>query len=119
MFATRATVHTTLQATPCQLVFGRDTILNTQFDANWKLIKQRKQEMIKKNNQRENSTRIPHEYKPGDKVLLRRDDKAKFKHNPYDGPYEVVRANDNGTVVMKKGAVTETINIRLLKPYNK
>ena len=29
MFATRATVHTTLQATPSQLVFGCDAILNT------------------------------------------------------------------------------------------
>ena len=38
MFALRATYHTTLQATPMQLVFGRDAILNTQFKANWKLI---------------------------------------------------------------------------------
>ena len=28
MFAMRATVHTTLQATPSQLVFGRDSMLN-------------------------------------------------------------------------------------------
>jgi hypothetical protein len=28
MFAIRATYHTTLQATPMQLVFGRDSILN-------------------------------------------------------------------------------------------
>ena len=34
MFATHATVHTTLQATPAQLVFGRDAILNTTFEAN-------------------------------------------------------------------------------------
>eukprot|EP00957_Ditylum_brightwellii_P026109 1974107-Ditylum_brightwellii.AAC.1 len=27
-FVTRATVHTTMQATPMQLVFGRDTVLN-------------------------------------------------------------------------------------------
>ena len=38
MFAVRATYHTTLQATPTQLVFGRDAILNTQFEANWNLI---------------------------------------------------------------------------------
>ena len=31
MFALRATYHTTLQATPMQLVFGRDAILNIQF----------------------------------------------------------------------------------------
>ena len=43
MFAVRATYHTTMQATPAQLVFGRDAILNTKFEANWTLIKQRKQ----------------------------------------------------------------------------
>jgi transposase InsO family protein len=38
MFAIRATYHTTLQATLSQLVFGRDAILNVQFEANWNLI---------------------------------------------------------------------------------
>jgi len=38
MFALRATYHTTLQATPCQLVFGRDAMLNVKFEANWQLI---------------------------------------------------------------------------------
>ena len=43
MFAVRATFHTTMQATPTQLVFGRDSILNTKFEANWAFIQQRKQ----------------------------------------------------------------------------
>eukprot|EP00957_Ditylum_brightwellii_P206446 15348440-Ditylum_brightwellii.AAC.1 len=33
-FATRAMVHTTLQATPMQLVFGRDALLNVNHEAN-------------------------------------------------------------------------------------
>ena len=37
--------------------------------------------------------------------------------NPYDGPYKIVQVNTNGTVCLKKGAVTDTVNIRLLKPY--
>ena len=45
MFATRATYHTTLKATPMQLVFGRDTVLNTKFEADWQLIKQNKQKL--------------------------------------------------------------------------
>ena len=72
-FAVRSTYHTTLQATPGQLVFGRDMILNIQHTANWKAIKDRKQQIIKKNNLRENRTRIPHTYRRGEKVLLRRD----------------------------------------------
>eukprot|EP00957_Ditylum_brightwellii_P051566 3910683-Ditylum_brightwellii.AAC.1 len=32
-FATRATVHTTMQSTPMQLVFGGDDILNVKHEA--------------------------------------------------------------------------------------
>ena len=35
MFAVRATYHTTLQASPMQLVFGQDSILNIKHVANW------------------------------------------------------------------------------------
>ena len=62
MFATRATYHTTLKATPMQLVFGRDAILNTTFEANWKYIKDNKQKRIHKNNLQENKSRISHTY---------------------------------------------------------
>ena len=79
MFATRATYHTTLQATPSQLVFGRDAILNTQFEANWNYIKERKQKLIKENNKRENSKRIAHTYKIQDKVLLKRGRQGKIQ----------------------------------------
>jgi hypothetical protein len=34
-WAIRSTYHTTLQATPCQLVFDRDMIHNIAFKANW------------------------------------------------------------------------------------
>ena len=43
MFAVRATYHTTLQASPMQLVFVRDAILNTKHVADWEHIRQRKQ----------------------------------------------------------------------------
>jgi transposase InsO family protein len=38
MFAVRATYHTTMQATPMQLVLGCDSILNSKFEANWAFI---------------------------------------------------------------------------------
>ena len=60
MFATRATYHTTLQATLTQLVFGQDTILNSTFETNWKYIKDRKQKLIDQNNAKENAKHIPH-----------------------------------------------------------
>jgi transposase InsO family protein len=58
MFAMRATYHTTLQATSAQLVFGRDAILNTKFEADWNFIKQNKQKVIHTNNVKENKTDI-------------------------------------------------------------
>ncbi len=117
MFTTRATYHTTLQATPAQLVFGRDAILNTKFTANWELIRKRKQHLINQNNQQENSKRIAHKYQVGDKVLYRVDSLSKYNENPYEGPYQIVQLNTNGTVRLKMNAVTDTVNIRLLKPY--
>ena len=38
-----STHHTTLQATPGQLVFGRDMLLNLMFVADWEAIKLRRQ----------------------------------------------------------------------------
>ena len=120
MFALRATYHTTLQATPMQLVFGRDAILNTKFEANWNLIKERKQKLIKQNNERENKNRIEHQYKEGDKVLydtMKGTIKPKFGQNPYEGPYVIRKVNDNGTILLQMGPVLETVNIRLIKPF--
>ena len=70
MFAVHTTYHTTTQTTPSPLVFGRDAILNTKFEANWQLIKQQKQTVINTNNKQENEKRIPHQYNVGDKVLV-------------------------------------------------
>jgi transposase InsO family protein len=116
-FAIRSTVHTTLQKTPGQLVFGRDMIFNISHEANWKYIKDRKQKLINKNNLRENKGRIRHEYKVGDLVLLKRGTENKYE-SPYQGPFPILQVNDNGTVRLKVKAVIDTYNIRRLHPYN-
>ena len=53
MFVLHTTVHITTQYTPAQLIFGRDSILNTLHEANWQSIKKLKQNLINKGNQRE------------------------------------------------------------------
>ena len=35
IFSMQITVHDTLVATPMQLIFGQDTILNITLEANW------------------------------------------------------------------------------------
>ena len=77
-FAVRATIHTTLQKTPAQLIFGRDMLLNGNHVANWEHIKQRKQRLIDKNNKHKNAKRPPHTYQEGDKVLLKRGTEHKY-----------------------------------------
>ncbi len=47
-----STHHTTLKATPSQLVFGRDMLLNVKFIADWESIRLRKQKDSDKNNVR-------------------------------------------------------------------
>jgi hypothetical protein len=91
-------------------------ILNVKHEANWEFIRNRKQKIIDKNNQAENAKRIPHEYKVGDKVLLKRGTENKYE-TPYLGPYTILKINDNGTVRMKVKNVEDTYNIRRLTPY--
>jgi len=38
--AVNSTVHTTAHATPSQLVFGRDAMLNATFQADWQFIRE-------------------------------------------------------------------------------
>jgi hypothetical protein len=71
-YAIRSTCHTTLKSTPGQLVFGRDTVLPITFMADWGAIEQQRQKEIAHNNRRENASRISHDYKVGDKVLLKK-----------------------------------------------
>ena len=115
-FAVRATFHTTLQQTPGQVVFGRDVIFNIQHTANWEYIKQRKQKIINLNNQQENAKRRKHVYNVGDLVLLNRGTENKYE-SPYQGPFNILKVNDNGTVCLMVKSVEDTCNIRRLIPY--
>jgi hypothetical protein len=119
--AIRSTVHTTSRATPTQLVFGRNAILNVSFKANWQYIKERKQRLIVQNNKRENATRIPHQYNVGDRVMVRLDPNRKHGTDQFKGPFTVTRVYDNGTVKLSRatpagGAVYATWNIRNVDP---
>jgi hypothetical protein len=117
MFAVRATHHTTLQASPMQLVFGRDAILNIKYVSNWEHIRQRKQTRINENNKRENKSRRAHAYSLGDRILVKARKNSKHKLE-YDGPCEITQVNDNGTVRFQKGIVNGATSIRRIKPFH-
>ena len=101
-WAVRSTYHhTTLQATPGQLVFGRDMVFNIAHEANWKEIQDRKQKLINYNNKRENAKCVKHKYQVGDKVLMQRTDSSRKLERPYDGPFQITEVFSNGTVAVQ------------------
>ena len=120
-WAFNSTYHTTLKASPAQLVFGRDMIMLTTYLANWAAIQHRKQEVTNAANKQENKHRIPHEYHVGDKILIcKQIDKLGKLQCPTQGPFIIVEVQDlpfNGTVVINKGSYKEKINILCILPF--
>lgn len=116
-YAIRSTVHTTLDATPSQLVFGRDMLLPLKLETDWAVLQERRQKEIRRNNLRENSKRIPHTYQVGDKVTLDKPGILRKMSTPRRGPYNVERVFTNGTIRIRRRAVAERVNIRRVQPY--
>ena len=99
-------------------MFGRDSILNKAFTPDCDKIRAKKQKLINENNKKENEKRIEYEYKVGDKIMLKTEDKTKYGRDQYEGPYVILRINnDNGTVRFKKNRILDTVNIRNIHPY--
>ena len=127
-FAIRSTWSTTMRATPGQLVFGRDMLLNIKHVVDWHYMQTRRQKIASENNARENAKRVPHKYKVGDKVLKASGNPSNKKEisptlqRPFEGPYEITNVWNNGTVTIRRtvrgGAVFERINIRRIRPYH-
>ena len=116
-WAIRASYHSTLQATPAQIVFGRDMLFNMNKVINWKLITNNKRKQIARDNARENTGRIPHNYNIGDEVLrLKRGIRRKYSRNKSD-PHRITAVHTNGTVTIAQGAKHQTISIRNIEPY--
>jgi hypothetical protein len=93
-------------------------VLPIKFMADWGAIEQQRQKEMGRNNRRENDSRISHDYKVGDKVLLKNSGKHLRKlEAPRTGPHTVTEIYINGTLCIQKGKVNERVNIRRLFPY--
>ena len=112
-----STHHTTLHASPIQLVFGWDMLLDMNFLADWEAIRLKKQKDIDNNNSKENSLRVSHDYQVGDKVLVTDKDIRRKLNYPTKGPYSIIQVYTNCTICAQCGAVSERINIRQCTPY--
>jgi transposase InsO family protein len=115
-YGLRSTYHSSLAASPGQIIFGRDIIINAVYLANWKDLQTRRKIQIRHNNIRENKSRIPIAYKIGDSVYIRKSNNEQ-KLNPLQGPFVIEKVYTNGTVMIRRSpTVTEQINIRRLHP---
>ena len=116
-FAVRAAVHSTSRATPMQMVFGRDAMLNIRHLADWRYVRERKQERIVATNDAENSKRLAHGHKPGDQVLVKAAQKRKHGSDACLGPCTVERVHNDGTLRVDEGPFTDVCNVRNATPY--
>jgi hypothetical protein len=86
--------------------------------ADWGAIEQHRQKEMGCNNRRENAYSISHEYKVGDKILLKKPGKHLRKlEAPRTVPHMVTAIYTNGTVHIKKVNTNERVNIRRLFTY--
>ena len=84
-------------------------------------LQKQKQLKINADNKRENSKRKDYDWKVGDKCLINKEYHGEIVRKveyPNEGPYEIVQVYTNGTVRIKRGPVTERINIRRLSLFN-
>jgi hypothetical protein len=71
-----------------------------------------------RNNRRESASRISHDYKVGDKVLLKKPGKHLRKlEAPITGPQIVTAIYTNGKLHIQKGKLNERVKIRRFFPY--
>ena len=116
-WAVRSSYNNSTDATPAQLVFGRDMMFNLSTLVNWKDLSIKKQALVDKANLRENRNRVDHDYQVDDLVYITKDGIYKKLDSPKQGPYPITDVYTNGTVRIQRGAVNERINIRRLEPH--
>jgi hypothetical protein len=117
-WAVCSTYHTVLKASPGAAIFGQDMLFDIPFIADWQKIREHGQQLTDLNNARENEGRIDHDYKVGQKVLLR---KEGILHNAesrwHEKPWLITSVHTNGTITVKRGNKIDRMNIRRVKPF--
>ena len=108
-WAIRSTSHSSLNATPGQIAFGRDMLYDLAFTVNWSNLKAKKLRRRQVNNEQENRKRIKYHFKINDEVMLERNTLQR-KMNPLrDGPFTITKVYTNGTVRIQKGIVSNAL----------
>ncbi|GFH61911.1 hypothetical protein CTEN210_18387 [Chaetoceros tenuissimus] len=120
VYALRTSLHSSLNASPGALAFQRDMILNMPFIADLNNIRNRRQEIVNRSNDRENANRLDYNYQVGDWILIRSDAHQVVQklEERWFGPFQITQVHVNGNVtIRRRPGVVERINIRRIKPY--
>ena len=117
-WAIRSTYHTVLKSSPGAAIFGRDMLFDIPYLADWNKIGEHRQVQIDRNTARENAQRADYDYKVGGQVLVRKDGILRKAESKYTGPYKITTVHTNGTIRIQRGAQSERLNIRRVKPYH-
>ena len=92
-------------------------ILPINHVADWRYIWHLKQAQINKDVINENTSRIDHNYRVVDNVMIKTKSAYKYRTS-FKVPYENFYTCRNKTVTLRMRAVTNRINICDIKPYN-
>ncbi|CAB9530486.1 hypothetical protein SEMRO_2900_G339750.1 [Seminavis robusta] len=106
-----------MRLSPGAMVYGRDMMLNIPIEADFQLLRQRREARINYNLLQENKRRIHYDYQVNDQVLKLVPQPNKIE-NRAEGPYTITRVHINGSITIRLSPhVEERINIRQVKPY--
>ena len=89
-YTVRSTYHTTLQATPSQLVFDRDMVSKKPLITDWGSIIRHKPQLMEIIIMKTNKNHTQHRYKLCEKVLVREKNAKKYDE-PYKGSYPITQ----------------------------
>jgi hypothetical protein len=116
--AIRSLYHQSHGHSPAQLVFGRDMFSPVETEVDSEAIRNNKQTKINKNNIRENSSRVPHNYQKGELITLKKPGIPQKLAIPRKGPYKVVEHNNNGSILIEKSPTDiKHVNVGRVTPY--
>jgi hypothetical protein len=120
-WAVRTTVNPNIKHSPCHLAFNHDMIFRRAINIDWDVINNERRKLVEVSNAKENKSRLPQQYSPGDQILILLDaDERRGQPKlsvPTRGPFTITAVHTNGTVTINRGNITETINIRRIKPF--
>jgi len=121
-WAVCVSVNPNIKYSPCHLAFNQDMLFRRAAAVDCNAINKERQKLLTASNEKENQSRVPKQYSPGDQILIVLDaDERRSKPKmsaPTKGPFTITRVYTNGTVDINRGNITETINIRRIKPFH-